>query len=279
MGEKLQIPDITEKALNPTELITAVKKKLSHKSSGQWLLIIDNVDIFDVLKKDTDEGTVTGSLSLLDCRPQSLQGSIIFTTRNRKAAIDLAGKNIVEVGAMDLGQAKDLLEKWVFPKTLLGEDEAVINKLLELLTRLPLAIIQAGAYMAREYATVSKYVEFYEESKQEALDLLSKKVSDEGGIKSNQDPVAITWRISFDQIRGRDELAAEYLSSMACLFHQNIPKSLLPTCPSKRKAKEAIATLMAYSFVTERNPDGHYDMHPLVHLVTQDWLKENLLKE
>jgi hypothetical protein len=60
---------------------------------------------------------------------------------------------------------------------------------------------------------------------------------------------------------------------MACLSHQNIPKSLLPAS-SKRKAKEAIATLMAYSFITERNPDRHYDIQPLVHLVTQDWLKE-----
>ena len=269
MGEKLQIPDIAKKASSPTKLIKAVKTRLSDKSSGQWLLIIDHVEIWDVRHEEANE-SVTGSLPLLDCLPRSPHGSIIFTSRNHRAAYDLAGKDAVEVTAMDLGQAQDLLKKWVSPESLLGEDEPKVNELLVLLTGLPLAIIQAGAYMTRERQTVADYLEVYEE---DALALLDEKVTEEGISTLTKDPVSRTWRISFEQIQRKDELAAEYLSSMACLFPQNIPKSLLPACSSTRKAKRALSTLMAYSFITERDRDGHYDMQPLVHLVTQDWLK------
>jgi tetratricopeptide (TPR) repeat protein len=285
IGEKLEIPQIEEMAADATELVKAVKEKLSDESSGHWLLVFDNVDIFDVRDEEENKVTITGSLPLLDCLPSSHLGTIIFTTRNRKAAYDLAGKNIVEVKAMDLVEAGELLGSLV-PEKLLGKDKPIVNKLLELLTCLPLAITQAGAYMSKENTTTSEYIGFYEQNEKEALALLDERFRDEasnpsnkdfkdgGGYKSIRDPVARTWRISFDQIRRKDELAAEYLSSMACLFHQNIPKSLLSACSSDRKAGKAIATLMAYSFVSERNSGESYDMHPLVHLVTQDWLRE-----
>jgi tetratricopeptide (TPR) repeat protein len=267
MGEKLQIPNIGKIASSPVKLIEAVKKKLSGESSGQWLLIIDHVEIFDIRNEEANE-SITGSLPLLDCLPKSPQGSVIFTSRNRRAAYDLAGNNIVEVAAMDPGQAKDLLRNWASPE-FLGKDEAVISKLLELLTRLPLAIIQAGAYMTREEQTTLDYLETYEK---DALRLLREEVTDAGISTSTRDPVSITFRISFEQIQRKDKLAVEYLSSMACLFPQNIPKSLLPTCLSTTEEKRAISTLKAYSFITERDRD-HYDMQPLVHLLTQDWLK------
>jgi tetratricopeptide (TPR) repeat protein len=283
IGEMMQIPQIKEKAENIEELVKAIKDKLSDESSGHWLLIIDNVDIFDVLDEDGDEDAVTGDLPLLDCLPNSRKGSIIFTTRNRRAAFDMAGENIIEVKKMNLVEAKALLVKCLDPKTansLLGDDEAVVDRLLELLTCLPLAITQAGAYMTKNWTTASKYIGYYEENYEEALKLLNRKFRDEGWkplsggeYKSIRDPVARTWSISFDQIRKKDELAAEYLSSMACLSHQNIPTSLLPDCFSSR-ASEAIATLLSYSFISERSPDGPYDMHPLVHLVTREWLEE-----
>jgi tetratricopeptide (TPR) repeat protein len=285
IGEKLEIPRIEEMAADVSKLVKAVKEKLSDESSGHWLLIFDNVDIFDALDEEENKDTITGSLPLLDCLPNSCQGSIIFTTRNRKAAINLAGANLVEVKAMDLAEAKELLGSLV-PERLLGKEKAKINQLLELLTCLPLAITQAGAYMKTENTKTFEYIEYYQENENEALAMLDQSFRDEasnpsnkdfkdgGGYRTIRDPVARTWRISFNQISRKNKIAAGYLSSMACLFNQNIPKSLLPACLSRRQAREAMNTLIAYSFVSERSSGEYYDMHPLVHLVSQDWLRE-----
>lgn len=42
-----------------------------------------------------------------------------------------------------------------------------------------------------------------------------------------KNPVAVTWEISFEQIRKNDHLAAELLSLMSVLDRQAFPKSLL----------------------------------------------------
>jgi len=103
-------------------------------------------------------------------------------------------------------------------------------------------------------------------------------LKDEGRYKDLKNPVATTWLISFRQICRQDKLAGEYLSFIACLVHQNIPRSLLPVAPSKTKAIDAIGTLTAYSFVTKHKFDDLFDMHRLVHIATRNWLNnENKL--
>ena len=79
---------------------------LSQESTGLWLLIIDNADDINVLYKRADK-----ELPLVDYLPASCKGSIIFTTRNRKAAVKQAGNNIIEVGEMNPADAKEVLKK------------------------------------------------------------------------------------------------------------------------------------------------------------------------
>jgi hypothetical protein len=40
-------------------------------------------------------------MALVDYLPDSYMGSIVFTTRTRKAAISLAGNNMIQVNEMD----------------------------------------------------------------------------------------------------------------------------------------------------------------------------------
>jgi hypothetical protein len=47
---------------------------------------------------------------------------------------------------------------------------------------------------------------------------------------------------------------------MSCVAQQDIPRSLLPQA-TKRKELEAIGTLRAYSFITEREGQDSYDIH------------------
>ncbi|KAF2191284.1 hypothetical protein K469DRAFT_437327, partial [Zopfia rhizophila CBS 207.26] len=90
-----------------------------------------------------------------------------------------------------------------------------------------------------------------------------------------RNPVATTWLISFERIKQRDPLAAEYLSFMACIEPKDIPQSLLPAGPTRKKEMDAIGTLHAYSFVIRRPADFVVDLHRLVHIATRNWLREN----
>ena len=87
-----------------------------------------------------------------------------------------------------------------------------------------------------------------------------------------KNPVATTWLISFEQIQLRDPLAADYMAFMSCIKEQDIPRDLLPLAP-KFGETEAIGTLKAFGFIKERLNGNSYDMHRLVHIAMQNWLK------
>jgi hypothetical protein len=84
-----------------------VQEHLSKGSAGQWVLVFDNADDIDMWKSKQ------GSGRLIDYLPRSIQGSIVFTTRNRKIAVKLAHQNIVEVLEMDENVATQLLQKFL----------------------------------------------------------------------------------------------------------------------------------------------------------------------
>jgi tetratricopeptide (TPR) repeat protein len=124
------------------------------------------------------------------------------------------------------------------------------------------------------------YLSLLNEQEAEVIELLSSEFEDDWRYQSIKNPVATTWLISFEQIRHRDPLAADYLSFMACVDRKGIPQWLLPAGPSRRMEMEAIGTLSAYSFVMQRGEAMAYDLHRLVHLATRNWLqKENTLTQ
>jgi hypothetical protein len=231
--------------------------------------ILDNADDINMLYRRMYGDH--GSLALIDYLQSSRYGSIIFTTRTRKAAVKQAGTNIIKVYEMDQVEAKNVLETPPIQTHILKDDKATV-KLLDLLTCLPLAIVQAAAYINENEMSISSYVAIYENSEDEAIELLSKdfEVEDQGRYQDMKNPIATTWLISFYQIRLQDQLAADYLSFMSCLVTQRIPESLLPPAQSKIKMAEAIGTLTAYSFITKREIERSFDIHRLVHLATRN---------
>jgi len=266
IGRKLHL-------LQPKEQKEDIKKivqdYLSQESSGHWLLIYDNADDIDMWVENTN---ATNEPTLINYIPRSNKGSIIFTTRNRKAAVKLAHQNVVGIREMDEDAAIQMLSRLLIDQQILN-DRHIILDLLEQLTFLPLAIAQAAAYMNENGITVSEYLLLLRDKEQNIVEVLSENFEDEGRYRHVQNPVATTWLISFDQIRCRDPLAAEYLSFMACLNPKAIPQSLLPPAPSKKRMTDAIGTLSGYSFITRRPADESLDLHRLVHLATRNWLR------
>jgi tetratricopeptide (TPR) repeat protein len=271
--QQLQVPGWDNKTQDPKRLLQSY---LSQASAGQWLLVFDNADDISMWTGSQDSDQI--SSRLIDYLPTSQDGRIIFTTRDRKTAYDLVQRgHRVEVPELSEDIAMDLLQKYV-PTHDLGKHEDDAKSLLKQLTHLPLAIVQAAVYINKNGISLAKYLSLLADQEEEVIDLLSEHFEDDSRYRNVKNPVAMTWLISFEQIRLRDPLAVEYLSFIACVDSKNVPLSLLPPGLSRKKEIDALGTLSAYSFIYEHEADSSLDIHRLVHLATRNWLRrENLL--
>jgi hypothetical protein len=272
VARKLSIPGWGEETADVKRLVQAY---LSKESAGQWLLVFDNADDIDMWIAKSRSGQ--GSGRLVEYLPSSKQGCIIFTTRDRKTAVKLAHHNVVKVPEMDENVATQLLRKCLVDKDLIKERQDTIA-LLAQLTYLPLAIVQAAAYINENGIQLADYLLLLSDQEENVANVLSEDFEDDGRYPDVMNPVATTWLISFQQIQHCDPLAADYLSLMACVDSKDIPLSLLPSGSSRKKEMDAIGTLDAYSFISKRPAYPTIDLHRLVHLATRNWLrKEELL--
>ncbi|KKK24026.1 hypothetical protein ARAM_005927 [Aspergillus rambellii] len=249
----------------PAEVKEHIKDYFSQKDR-KWLLIFDNVDDMDMWTKCSST-----SPPLKDFFPHNNQGHIIFTTRNRKLAVKLASSVVIHVPELDEKTGIELLNKLLIQKDLLDNIHPAIN-LLEQLTFLPLAIAQAAAYINENGIGVSEYLLLLQEPEADVIELLSEKFCDDGRYNDMQNPVAITWLISFHQVQKLDQLASDYLSLMACINPRNIPQSFLPPAASRKKMVDALGLLNAYSFITIQPENGFITLHRLVRLATRNWM-------
>jgi tetratricopeptide (TPR) repeat protein len=258
IGQQLGVLGQKEEQTNAKKL---VQSHLSQESAGQWLIIVDNVDDIEIWNKE-----------LKDCLPKSQQGFLVCTTRNRQVAVRIAASNVIEVPEMDEEMAMQLLSKSLINQELLADHQIAI-KLLEQLAFLPLAAVQAAAYINTNGIGLSEYLLLLEEQEKDVVKLLSEDFADEWRYSDAKNPVATTWLISFKQIQELNPLAAEYLSFVSCVDPKGIPQSLLPPGQSRKEETDAIGTLSAYSFVSRRALDHALDVHRLVHLVMRSWLR------
>ncbi|KAE8385569.1 hypothetical protein BDV23DRAFT_16028 [Aspergillus alliaceus] len=262
IGRKLHIPNLEKEQANVRRLVL---ERLNQESSGKWLLVFDNTDDITIW---TDEAGSSRQDTFL---PRSRHGSILFTSRSHKTAFELAGRNVVTVKELGSAQAKDLLEKLLIDQELLEDGKAMMD-LLQKLTHLPLAIVQAAAYINKNQITLSEYISLLDDTEQSMIDILSQDFDDEGRYQSRKNPIATTWLISFEQIRTSDQIAADYLSFISCLDSKNVPQSLLPPAQSTVQTVNALGTLKAFSFIIKHKEGELFDVHRLVHLATRNWL-------
>lgn len=253
--------------VNSAEMKEHIKVYFARKD-WKWLLIFDNADDMDMWMEDSSI-----SPPLKDLLPDNNQGHIVFTTRNRKLAVKLASSDVIHVRELDEKAGVEFLGKSLIQKSLLNDSHLVLD-LLEQLTFLPLAIAQAAAYMNENSIGISDYLLLLQEQEADVVELLSEDFGDDGRYKEIQNPVAMTWQISFQQVQKLDQLACDYLSLMACVVPHNIPESFLPPPASKKKKTDALGLLSAYSFITIQPETASISLHRLVHLATRNWMKK-----
>jgi len=202
-----------------------------------WVLILDNVDDAGFLIKDQSagqggqtNGNDGGNLRpLMVYLPRSRNGSILITTRSKSAARKLVDeKNIIAIGPMSEADALEL-----FAKKLGGNDGDDATELATALEFMPLAIVQAAAYISQRAPrySVRDYLQDFRRSERKRTSLLNH----EGGHEGEQlrrdweakNSILITWQISFDYLQKIRPSAADLLSLMSFFDRQGIPETLL----------------------------------------------------
>jgi hypothetical protein len=148
IGILLRIPGITDYNADVKQL---VKNSLNSNDFCNWLMVVDNADDPSILLGNTNDDPRAGRL--YDYLPRSDRGSIVFTTRDRKAAERLTQSSVLELEDMTKAEAKQLIARRIIKGTLL-DNQSATNELLELLTYLPLAIVQAVAFINSNQVSV-----------------------------------------------------------------------------------------------------------------------------
>ena len=262
-----------------SDVLELLRQWLSNEESGKWLLIYDNVDDIDLMYPERQIGLATYF-------PQSRHGSILITTRNRQVGIKFAAaKNTLRLEALTIDESIALMAA----KLRNNDSELSSRKrLAETLEGIPLAIVQASAFIQENESTsVDGYIALYEASDADKILLLSRDFEDHARDTELQNPVAATWAVTFEYLKEHRPLAADTLCMMSIFDPRLIPEAFISAIAQGEPAMATnleltISTLQAYSLVTSRDvhsvPPGNrgrsFDLHRLVRLATRNWLTE-----
>jgi hypothetical protein len=314
VADRVKIPGRQNPKANIFQL---VHDWLCDERKGKWALILDNVDEAGFLVEarrtgqdaQTEESRNTRSLVLY--LPQCPHGSILITTRSIDEALNLVEQR--DLITIDPMSSEDALK--LFETKLRGNDNGSDNanialELLVALEFMPLAIVQAAAYISRRKSrySVREYLQSFRESDRKRSSLLEYNGKQLRRDREAKNSIIVTWQISFEHIRQIRPSAADLLSLMSFFDRQGIPDALLQSRSEQTKwsqderetaldfvksdtgysdddddntsqssmsdrFKEDVSVLRNYSFISV-NPNGTtFEMHRLVQLATRKWLE------
>lgn len=251
-------------------ILQLVYQWLCDERNGRWLMVVDNADDQSVFLPPNGSNEKTPLAKLL---PQVAHGHILLTSRNRMAARKLLPNDghVIDIHPMNEKESLNLL-RMRNPGQPLGNDE---RALVEELEYLPLAIMQAGSFIANRSPkiTVVEYLKLFRDSESNQTNLLN--YEDAQGLR--QDPstpqaVLTTWQLSFQQIRKQYPTAVELLALMSMFDRHAIPENLIRGDKDIFQFGDALSPLVSFSLVRETEQRS-FEMHRLVQLSVRTWLQ------
>lgn len=267
----LRLPEYNEQDQNKVK--AAVERWLSvHKG---WLIILDNIEDLNLIRQFI---------------PKDRQGAVLLTTR-RQVTEPIAQALELEVLPENdailflLKRAKVLTVDMSLGNASSHDIEAA-RAITQLLGNLPLALDQAGAYIAETKCGLTGYQSLYHTRRAE---ILKERGNLMDGSPEPDYPasVATTWSISFQKVEQINPSAAELLRLCAFLAPDAIPEEiitagaehlgpLLQTIAHDPIAlNKAIAALGAYSLIRRDPAEKTLSIHRLVQAVLRDAMSED----
>lgn len=244
--------------------VRAVKRWLSERT--RWLLILDEVSDPDILRE----------FSFL-----ANKSHVLVTTRNPRI-YEAAEKHELEKMKPEEG-ALFLLRR---SDTISLEKQLDVDSEIALLAReisfkldgLPLALNQAGAYIAQTGCGLNGYLQRYEKLHVELLRYVPQHESMS---------VARTLTLSFDEVRQAHPIAADLLCLCAFLHPDAIPEEIITggradlnrrlgsATANEIGLDKVIAELRKYSLLQRNADDKTLTIHGLVQTILRDGMKKS----
>jgi hypothetical protein len=209
---------------------------LRDEKKGKWLLVLDNADDdvlllmpqMAALRIVASNGKSPLRRPLSMYIPQSANGALLVTTRTRGVATKLAEPpDVILVDPMAKIDAVALLKKKL-DATDINSD---LEELASMLEYMPLAIVQAAAYIQQKRSrcrySVRQYIEEFRRSDKRKTSLLNYEAGHLRRDPEAKNSIIITWQISFNYIREQWPSSADLLALMSFFDRQGISKEAL----------------------------------------------------
>ncbi|KAK5738256.1 hypothetical protein LTR17_006133 [Elasticomyces elasticus] len=269
---------------------------LSKKGNTGWLLIFDNVDRdWQIGKGDAQAYNPT------EFFPSADHGAVLITSRltriqgpqsslHLRQADHELGKRILETrarkglpGTFRCSHVLCAFALW--PSSLISTGGADAHRLIQRLGGLPLALVQAGAYLQQTGMTVDEYLECYASTWEDLMANQNRFPLHEYGERG----VLTTWRMSYEQVCAVKPEAARLLDQWAFLHPEDIWYDMVEACftasaqasmpydgtstaPDKLSFWDSLHILAQYSLVSATGSSNSFAIHPVVH----DWSLHNI---
>lgn len=276
LADKLKIPARIDPNANIFKL---VHDWLQDPRHGKWVLIVDSLDNDDYLCQVSSTG-----VPLSTFLPRCSHGSVIFTTRSHHVAERyVTTQNIITV-------EPDESHSVVLMKRKLGTEqdfeEKDIIELVRALASVPLAIIQAAAYISKRAPrfTVAQYLEQFQKSDKKRVRLLEHEAGNVQRDWEAKSSILLTWQMSFDHIRETKKSATDLLALMSFFDAEGIPEVLLRDSTDENDDgssslsdrsldfEDDVQILREYSFISVGQDTKLFRMHGLVQTAVQNWV-------
>ncbi|MBU1626201.1 toll/interleukin-1 receptor domain-containing protein, partial [bacterium] len=250
LAKKLKL--VQDKDEEQSSIIDAVLRWLENQP--YWLLIFDNVDDFNLVKKYL---------------PKNDKGNIIFTSRNPTYEENATQ---IPVKALNRSDSIELLSKYTGQS-----DKENSDKLAKELGDLPLVLEQVSTYIKENEFTISSYIDLL---KKPELDFSSKLAASADYPETITTVFELTFQKAEEQYKG----AIEFLTFCSFLAPDDIPikelkqetAGLTPNLNLVFKDNEAIDKMLhlleSYSLITVA--DSMITIHRLVQKIVRDKLDD-----
>lgn len=201
MAELLELPEAASR--DRASAVSGAKRWLAEEKG--WLLILDNADS----PAFVPPYIVT-----------NYQGHYLLTSRSDQFD-EMGVPTPINVGVLTVEEATEFLLTRTGKSHGEGEEYDAAAEVAEELGELPLALEQAGSYIASRKTAFTSYLTAYRSRR---LELLSKGRPKTGDYKES---VATTWSLNLEAVAAESAASAELLTYSAFLAPDNIPFELI----------------------------------------------------
>ena len=239
-------------------LLKAVKSWFETPASGNWTIVIDNLDDIELQSR----------LYIPIC-----QGEVLFTTRDERI---LGHPGLVPVGAgIEVSRMSEKEATETFCRITGSEDRAgtpATGQLLALLDGLPLAIAQAASYIRSTHTSTAHYLALFQKGEEHQEALLSEPLpaalhNDRADLSR---AVMTTWTLSVQKIEQESPLSIKLLHILSFLDPDSLPSSLIEAALSAETIDyfKQLAPLLNFGLLS-RLGSSNYRLHRLVSMWTR----------